>query len=114
MVNIIIYQFVKTVNKIDNTNKEKLVEIKRLLEQYRKIVEATDNLVKTLESVDFPTRLSTIDNNINALKLVLNENQNVLVQKLDNQAKEIKIIKAMSFIICGLIVLGTIAVIIIK
>ena len=109
-----VLKFETTGNKIDNTNKEKLVEIKRLLEQYRKIVEATDNLVKTLESVDFPTRLSTIDNNINALKLVLNENQNVLVQKLDNQAKEIKTLKTISFIICGLIVLGTVAIILFK
>ena len=47
--------------------------LKRLLEQYKKIVEATDNLVKTLESVDFPTRLSTIDTNIKAVNSALNE-----------------------------------------
>ena len=45
-----VLKFETTGNKIDNTNKEKLVEIKRLLEQYRKIVEATDNLVKSLLS----------------------------------------------------------------
>jgi hypothetical protein len=115
-----VLQFETTGNKIDTTNKEKLVETKRLLEQYKKIVEATDSLVKTLEAVDFPTRLSTIDKNIQAVNSALNEakqsienkqseNQNNLLQRLDTQDKEIKLLKTVLFVICGLIVIGTVA-----
>jgi hypothetical protein len=115
-----VLKFETTGNKIDTTNKEKLVETKRLLEQYKKIVEATDNLVKTLESVDFPTRLSTIDTNITAVNSALNEakqsieknaidNQAIIIKRLDIQDKEIKSLKTILFIICGLIVIGTVA-----
>lgn len=112
-----VLKFETTGNKIETTNKEKLVETKRLLEQYKQIVEATDNLVKTLESVDFPTRLSTIDTNIKAVNSALNEakqsieknatdNQAILIKRLDIQDKEIKSLKTILFIICGLIVMG--------
>lgn len=112
-----VLKFETTGNKIDTTNKEKLVETKRLLEQYKQIVEATDNLVKTLESVDFPTRLSTIDTNIKAVNSALNEakqsieknatdNQAIIIKRLDTQDKEIKSLKTILFIICGLIVMG--------
>lgn len=115
-----VLQFETTGNKIDTTNKEKLVETKRLLEQYKKIVEATDSLVKTLEAVDFPTRLSTIDKDIHAVNSALNEakqsieskqseNQTILLQRLDQQDKEIKLLKTVLFVICGLIVIGTVA-----
>lgn len=115
-----VLQFETTGNKIDTTNKEKLVETKRLLEQYKKIVEATDNLVKTLEAVDFPTRLSTIDKDIQAVNSVLNEakqsieskqseNQTILLKRLDQQDNEIKLLKTVLFVICGLIVIGTVA-----
>lgn len=119
-----VLKFETTGNKIDTTNKEKLVETKRLLEQYKKIVEATDNLVKTLEAVDFPTRLSTIDKNIQAVNSALNEakqsienkqseNQSVLLQRLDQQDKVIKLLKTVLFVICGLIVIGTVATILV-
>ena len=119
-----VLKFETTGNKIDTTNKEKLVETKRLLEQYKKIVEATDNLVKTLESVDFPTRLSAIDTNIKAVNSALNEakqsieknatdNQAIIIQRLDLQDKEIKTLKIILFVICGLIVIGTIATILV-
>lgn len=119
-----VLKFETTGNKIDTTNKEKLVETKRLLEQYKKIVEATDNLVKTLESVDFPTRLSTIDTNIKAVNEALNEakqsiennatdNQAIIIQRLDLQDKEIKTLKTILFVICGLIIIGTVATILV-
>lgn len=115
-----VLKFENTGNKIDTTNKEKLVETKRLLEQYKKIVEATDSLVKTLEGVDFPTRLSTIDKNIQSVNSALNEakrsienkqseNQTILLQRLDQQDKEIKLLRTVLFVICGLIVIGTVA-----
>jgi len=112
-----------TGNKIATKNNEKLVETKRLLEQYKKIAEATDNLVTTLEAVDFPTRLTTIDTNIQALNKVLNEAQQSiekkqsdsqeLLQQLNHQNKEIKLIKTVLFVICGLIVIGTVATILV-
>lgn len=116
-----ILQFETTGNKIDTTNKEKLVETKRLLEQYKKIVEATDSLVKTLEAVDFPTRLSTIDKDIQAVNSALNEakqsieskqsdNQTILLQRLDQQDKEIKLLKTILFVVCGLVVIGIIVI----
>lgn len=112
-----VLKFETTGNKIDTTNKEKLVETKRLLEQYKKIVEATDNLVNTLEAVDFPTRLSTIDKNIQAVNLALNEakqsieskqneNQTALDQRLDQQDKEIKSLKTILFVAIGIIIVG--------
>ena len=119
-----VLKFETTGNKIDTTNKEKLVETKRLLEQYKKIAEATDNLVKTLERVDFPTRLSTIDTNIKAVNSALNEakqsieknatdNQTIIIKRLDIQDKEIKTLKTILFIICGLIIVGTVATILV-
>lgn len=110
-----VLKFETTGNKIDTTNKEKLVETKRLLEQYKKIVEATDNLVNTLEAVDFPTRLSAIDKNIQAVNSVLNEakqsieskqneNQTALNQRLDQQDKEIKSLKTILFVAIGIII----------
>lgn len=112
-----VLKFETTGNKIDTTNKEKLVETKRLLEQYKKIVEATDNLVNTLEAVDFPTRLSTIDKNIQAVNSALNEakhsieskqneNQTILLQRLDQQDKEIKSLKTILFVTIGIIIVG--------
>lgn len=119
-----VLKFETTGNKIDTTNKEKLVETKRLLEQYKKIVEATDNLVKTLESVDFPTRLSAIDTNIKVVNNAINDakhsieknattNQSTLIHRLDIQDKEIKTLKTILFVICGLIVIGTVATILV-
>jgi hypothetical protein len=113
-----ILKFETTGNKIDTSNKEKLVETKRLLEQYKKIVEATDSLVKTLESVDFPLRLSTIDKNVQVVNSELikakqyiedkqYENLTILMQRLGHQDKEIKILKTVLFVLCGLIVIGT-------
>lgn len=115
-----VLKFETTGNKIDITNKEKLVETKRLLEQYKKIVEATDTLVKTIEKVDFPTRLSTIDTNIKTVNSALNEakqsieknvtaNHSIIIQRLDLQDKEIKTLKTILFVICGLIIIGTVA-----
>ena len=119
-----VLKFETTGNKIDTTNKEKLVETKRLLEQYKKIIEATDNLVKTLKSIDFPTRLSTIDTNIKEVNSALNEakqsieknvidNQAIIIKRLDIQYNEIKTLKTILFIICGLIVIGTVATILV-
>jgi len=66
-----VLSFDSTGNKIDQTNREKLIETKKLLENYRKTVEATDNLVKTLEAVDFPSRLDAIEGKVKVNRILL-------------------------------------------
>jgi septation ring formation regulator EzrA len=66
-----VLSFDSTGNKIDQTNREKLIETKKLLENYRKTVEATDNLVKTLEAVDFPSRLDSIEGKVKVNRILL-------------------------------------------
>ena len=72
-----------------------------------------------MEKVDFPTRLLSIEDKIQALNSALNkakqaienkqtENQTILLQRLDQQDKEIKLLKTVLFVICGLIVIGTV------
>ena len=94
-----VVSFETTGSKIDQTNREKLVETKRLLENYRKTVEATDNLVKTLKAVDFPTRLDIIEENIS-------KNLEEFSQRFNIQDKQNKIIKILLFVILGLIGIG--------
>lgn len=117
-INVGVTKFETTGDKIDKTNSEKLIETKRLLEQYKHVVEATDNLVKTLECVDFPKRLSDIDLKIaeidaaiNNLKTIANDNQNTILQLLNIQRKESKI---NTFIICVLLIICTFAIIFLK
>lgn len=109
-----VLKFETTGNKIDATNKEKLIETKRLLEQYKLIVEATDNLVKVIESVDFPDRLTRIDKEINSLNTLINKgqqsientlslNQTIFIQRFEQQDKQIKTIKVVLFVILGLL-----------
>lgn len=66
-----VLSFDSTGNKIDQTNRAKLIETKKLLENYRKTVEATDNLVKTLEAVDFPLRLDAIEGKVKVNRILL-------------------------------------------
>jgi septation ring formation regulator EzrA len=66
-----VLSFDSTGNKIDQTNREKLIETKKLLENYRKTVEATDHLVKTLEAVDFPSRLDAIEGKVKVNRFLL-------------------------------------------
>lgn len=109
-----VLKFETTGNKIDATNKEKLIETKRLLEQYKLIVEATDNLVKVIESVDFPDRLTRIDKEINSLNALINKgqqsientlslNQTIIIQRFEQQDKQIKTIKIVLFVILALL-----------
>jgi Holliday junction resolvase RusA-like endonuclease len=117
-INVGVTKFETTGDKIDKTNSEKLIETKRLLEQYKHVVEATDNLVKTLESVDFPKRLSDIDLKIveidaaiHNLETIANDNQNTILQLIIKQKKESKI---NTVVICVLIIICTCAIIFLK
>lgn len=113
-------------------------QIKNLLSEYSGLGDATAALIKKIESVDFPSRLSTIDKNIQSVNSALNEakqsiekkqsenqltllkrldavesknveNHTALIQRLDQQDKVIKLLKTVLFVICGLIVIGTVA-----
>ncbi|MEA3495934.1 MAG: hypothetical protein U9R42_07860 [Bacteroidota bacterium] len=101
-----VIHFETTGSQIDQTNREKLVETKRLLENYRKTVEATDNLVKTLEAINFPTRLDTIEQKVS-------KNLEEITQRFNFQEKQNKIIKTLLFVILGLIGIGGIGAILI-
>ncbi len=96
-----IEKFETVSKKVESSNNEKIEAISGLLEQYKKIVEVTDSLVKTLESVDFPHRLTVIDNNQSV-------NHKIVLQRIDKQDKEIKFLKSTLFFICLLIVIGMI------
>lgn len=94
-----VVQFEITGNQIDQTNREKLIETKKLLENYRKTVEATESLVKTLESIDFPSRLSKIEHDVS-------ESYSKIAIRLDYQDKNSKNIKIILFVIVFLIIVG--------
>jgi len=78
-------------NQIDLTNREKIVEIKRLLENYRKTVEATDRLVDTLSAVNFPKRLDSIQS-------MIYEGIENINNRFDIQDKNSKMIKILLYI----------------
>lgn len=124
-INAGVAKFDSIGSKIDSTNNAQFIEIKRLLEQYKQIVEATNKLVITLEKVDFPFRLSAIENNVKEVNTVINNvgqlleknanaHQLIIINRLDNQDAQIKTLKIFLFVICSLIIIGTVVVIIIK
>ncbi len=89
-----VISFETTGTKIDQTNREKLVETTKLLENYRKTVEATDGLVNVLEAVDFPSRLNSIKNDIS--------------EGMIETTRQNKIIKNLLFTILGFVFLGSV------
>lgn len=108
-----VYKFETTGNQIDTTNRQKLTETKRLLEQHKKISEATDGLVTKISQIDFPARLSKIESMIINMESNSSGNHKNLMKKLEMQEKEIKLQKTFLYVICGLIILGTVTGIII-
>ncbi|HMO41283.1 MAG TPA: hypothetical protein PKC76_13485 [Saprospiraceae bacterium] len=70
-----VLKFENTGNKIDITNKEKLTETKRLIEQYKKIAEATDSLIEVIGTINFPERLDHLDASIQFVNASVNESR---------------------------------------
>lgn len=93
-----VVQFETVGDKIDETNREKLVETKRLLSQYKKIVEATDDLVQTLNTVNFPERLDKIEGRIDISLAEINE-------RFDFQEQKINSIKIFLYILIALMII---------
>lgn len=183
-------QFGTVASKVESSNDEKILEITKLLEHYKGVVEASHSLIDTLNAIDFPSKLDalssktqliieSITNAKQALELKSNVTQTSIIEKTniakeqiiqntdtkfqsltehvnnskenlsktvsdkfsqyatqskssfenldkllkesisqvnlrqDKQEKEIKTLKTILYIICGLIVIGTIATIVV-
>lgn len=92
-----VVQFETVGDQIDETNREKLAETKRLLSQYKKIVEATDDLVQTLNQVDFPKRLNEIETKAD-------KSLEKLQRNWDHQEEQFKFVRILLYVLLGLIV----------
>lgn len=80
-------QAVKSTTQLQtsfNTHLESVTkDVSNILEPHKQLIEATENLTKIISNVDFPSRL-------------------------DKQEKEIKFLKTLLFVLCGLFIIGTI------
>ena len=85
-----VIHFETTGSKIDQTNREKLVEIKKLLENYKKIVESTEGLITTIDSVDFLMRLDQIESTI--LEIDRKNDESTLMQTKSNKTLTIVVL----------------------
>lgn len=85
-----IEKFEVVSDKINASNNEKIEAINSLLEHYKNLVEASNSLIDTLESIDFPTKLD-----------VLSSKSQLIIESITsaNQALEIKMIETQNSII---------------
>lgn len=85
-------------NQINNTNQELVVETKNLLEQYEDVVDASDSVIATLNTIDFHAKLDDIHSKTEqlsksyvdfrkAIEQKLNETQELIAEK-NTQLKE--------------------------
>jgi hypothetical protein len=75
---------------------------KRLLDNYKKTVKATDNLVKTLEEVNFPKRLDKIEQQL------LDHNEKV-ENRFNLIDKQNKLNKIVLLVVLGLLFISLIS-----
>jgi len=79
-------------DRINNTNQELIVETKNLLEHYEDVVDASDTLVDTLNTIDFHEKLDEIsakadklietgENSKGAIELKINETQKLITEE---------------------------------
>jgi hypothetical protein len=111
-----IEKFETVSKKVESSNNEKIEAISGLLEQYKKIVEAGNSLIDRLEAIDFPTKIDVLSSKSQliiesitsanqALEIKMIENKDLIINKIDNQNKEIKLLRTILFIICGFLIL---------
>ena len=85
-------QSVKTATQLQtsfNTHLTSVTEdISKILDPHKQLIKATETLTSTISAIDFPSRL-------------------------DKQDKEINLLKILLFAVCGLVLIGTIATILI-
>ena len=85
-------QFSNVASKVETSNDEKILEITKLLEHYKGVVEASRSLIDTLNAIDFPSKLDalssktqliieSITNAKQALELKSNETQSSIIEK---------------------------------
>lgn len=111
-----IEKFEVVSDKINASNDEKIEAINILLEHYKNVVEASNSLIDKLEAIDFPTKLDVLSSKSQliiesitsakqALEIKMIENKDLIINKIDNQNKEIKLLRTILFIICGFLIL---------
>jgi len=106
-VNEGVLKFETTGNKIDATNREKLVETRRLLERYKNIVEATDELIKNIKAIDFPEKFLSMEKQYS-------EQKELLLEYLLKQNQKIKNFQTVLYVTCGLVIVGITAIFMLK
>ncbi len=85
-------QAVQTASQLQtsfNTHLTSVTEdVSKILEPHKQLIKATETLTSTITAIDFPSRL-------------------------DKQDKEINLLKTLLFVVCGLVLIGTVATILI-
>lgn len=85
-------QAVKTASELQTSFKTHLTsvteDVSKILDPHKQLIKATETLTNTISAIDFPNRL-------------------------DKQEKEINLLKTLLFIVCGLVLIGTVATILI-
>jgi hypothetical protein len=93
-------QFSTVAIKIETSNDEKILEITKLLEHYKSVVEASRSLIDALNAIDFPSKLDalssktqliieSITNAKQALELKSNETQTSIIEKTTTAKEQI-------------------------
>lgn len=111
-----IEKFEVVSDKINASNDEKIEAINILLEHYKNVVEAGNSLIDRLEAIDFPTKIDVLSSKSQliiesitsanqALEIKMIENKDLIINKIDSQNKEIKLLRTILFIICGFLIL---------
>lgn len=85
-------QAVKTAIELQTSFKTHLTsvaeDVSKILDPHKQLIKSTETLTSTISAIDFPNRL-------------------------DKQDKEIKLLKTLLFVVCGLVLIGTVATILI-
>ena len=95
-----IEKFVVISNKVEASNDEKIEAINNLLVNYKNVIESSNSLIKTLNAIDFPTKLDALSSksqliieSINgakqALEIKLNETENSVIDKTTTAKEQI-------------------------
>ncbi len=88
-----------------------VIEIENLLKSYQPLISQTQNLLNTINEMDFPTRLNQLDTSISTInegvKNVKN-NVNELLSNLEDEEKSANVIKIVIFCLSALSIGGII------
>ena len=92
---------------------EQETEIKKAIDVILQYIKNIQQLVNQISEMELANKLSAIDNNIKVLTQAINDVQNSNNHRFDVQNKEIKSLKMISFVICGLILIGIVVTILV-